>query len=126
MKNLYLCKKYMTMNPTEQDILKAMFRQMPEEALPPTFQSEMMQRIRVEAIRMAKRNKLLRLLALIAASMVIIGLAVGALIYVGIPQTGIEIPHISFPPYYLYFGFLVLVLLFADHLFRQLYYKRRP
>ena len=120
------------MNPTEQDILKSLFGQLPEEVLSPTFQSAMMQRIKKEAILIAKRNKLLRLLALMAASMVTVGLTVGALIYLGIPQILIEMPpitvefpRVTFPPYYLYFGFLVLLLLFADHLFRRLYYRRR-
>ena len=124
MKILYLCKKYLTMNPIEQDILKSLFNQVPEEVLPPTFQSEMMQKIRKEAIRIAKRNKCIQLLALIAATIVTVCLAVASLIYLGIPQTIIEIPQFSFPPYYLYFGFLVLILLVADHLFRQFYYKR--
>jgi hypothetical protein len=49
---------------------------------------------------------------------------VASLIYLGIPQIKIEIPHVSIPSYYLYFGILVLILLFADHLLRQVYYKK--
>ena len=112
------------MNPIEQDILKSLFNQVPEEVLPPTFQSEMMQKIRKEAIRIAKRNKCIQLLALIAATIVTICLAVASLIYLGITQIIIEIPQFSFPPYYLYFGFLVLILLVADHLFMQYYDKK--
>lgn len=114
------------MNQTEEDILKALFSQLPEEELPPTFQSETMQRIRQEAVRIAKRNNRLQLLALISATMITIGLAVASLIYLGIPQIRIEIPQISFPSYYLYFGILVLILLVADLLFRQHYYKNHP
>ena len=112
------------MNPTKQDVLKSMFSHVPEEVLPPTFHAEMMQRIRKEALRISKRNKLLRLLALIAASAATIGLAAASLIYLGIPHIEIEIPQISFPPYYLYFGAIVLILLVADHLFRQFYDKK--
>ena len=125
-------KKNIAMNPTEQDILKSMFSHLPEEVLPSTFQQKMMQQIRQEAIRIAKRNKFLRLLALFAASMVTIGLAVASLIYLGIPQImtekpqiTIEFPQFTFPPYYLYFGFLVLILLVADHFFRQFYDRKR-
>ena len=112
------------MNPTDHDLLKSMFSHLPEETLPSTFQSETMQRIRKEAIRVEKRHQFLRILALIAASTVTIGLAVAALIYLHIPQNMIEFPRISFPSSYLYFGSLVLILLFADHLFRQYYDKK--
>ena len=112
------------MSQKEQDILKSMFSHVSEEMLPPTFQSETMQRIRKEAIRVEKRNKRLQLLALIAATIITICLAIAALIYLHIPQSMLEIPRISFPLYYLYFGFLVLILLVVDHLFRQFYYKR--
>jgi len=114
----------MDTNQNEQDILKSIFRQMPEETLPPAFQAEMMQRIRKEAIRIAKRNQWLRFLALIAATMFTIGLAVAALIYLGIPQITAGFPRITIPPHYIYFGALVLILLFADHLFRQRYDKK--
>ena len=113
------------MNQTEQDILKSIFSQLPEEVLPPSFQPEMMQRIRQEALRISKRNNRLRILALIAATGITIGLAVAALVYLGMPPIQTEFPQISIPPYYLSFGFLVLLLLIADHLLRQLYYKRR-
>jgi hypothetical protein len=114
----------MNMNQTEQDILKLMFKQIPEEALPPTFQSDMMVRIRQEAIHISVRNKRLRMTALIAASVATIGLAIAALIYVGIPQFQIVFPSITLPSYYLYFGFLVTVLLLADYLLRQSYDRR--
>ena len=123
------------MNQTEQDILKLMFEQMPEEVLPPTFQSEMMLRIRAEAVRIVKRNNRLRILALIAASITIIGLSVAALIYLGVspttvlanmdfPSIKLDFPAIPFLSYYLYFGLLVLILLLADLWLRQAYYKR--
>ena len=113
------------MNQNEQDILTTIFNRLPDEMLPSTFRSEMMQRIRKEAIRIAKRNQRLRFLALTVASMFTIGLAVAALVYLDIPQIIAEFPRVSIPPYYIYFGLLVLVLLFADHLFRHLYYKKR-
>ena len=112
------------MNQNEQDIFQSIFDRLPVEPLPPGFQSEMMQRIRKEAVRIAKRNQRLRVLALIAATMCMIGLAVAALVYVGISPIMIEFPDISIPPYYIYFGILVLVLLFTDQLLRQLYYKK--
>jgi uncharacterized membrane protein len=84
----------------------------------------MMQRIRKEAVRIAKRDERLRVLALIAATLFMIGLAVAALVYVGIPSVMIEFPGISIPPTYIYFGLIVLFLLFSDHLLRQRYYKR--
>ena len=112
------------MNQNEQDILKSIFGRLPDDVLPPSFQAEMMQQIRKEAVRTTKRNQLLAVLALIAATLFTIGLAVAALIYMGIPSITTEFPTISIPSYYIYFGFLVLMLLVMDHLLRQRYYKR--
>jgi hypothetical protein len=105
----------------EQDVLKSIFDRMPEEKLPSSFQSVVMQRIEKEAVRISKRNGRLRLLALISASGTVVGVVVAALIYLDIPSIGIEIPPVSFPPFYPIFGLLALVLLVADHLLRRLY-----
>jgi len=112
------------MNQNEQDILKSIFIRLPDEPLPPTFQSEMMLRIKKEAVRIAKRNQRLRVLALIAATTFTIGLAVASLVYMGLPEIMIEFSVVMIPPYYIYFGLLVLVLLFTDHWLQQRYYKR--
>ncbi|MDR1335524.1 MAG: hypothetical protein LBK22_01695 [Tannerella sp.] len=107
-----------------QDVLKAMFRRMPDEPLPPDFLPEMMQRIRAEAARVRKREACRRAVALVAASLTIAGLAVAALIYPGIPSFRVDLPQIFIPPFYIYIGFLTLVLLFADGWLRQKYFKK--
>ena len=112
------------MNQNEQDLLKPIFSRLPDDMLPPAFGPEMMQRIRQEAIRIDRRNQRLRVLALMAVSIFTIGLAVATLIYLDIPRFIIQFPHVSIPPVYIYFGLLVLVLLFADYLLRHRYCKR--
>ena len=112
------------MRDDESDILKSMFSRLPADKLPSTFQSEMMQQIRIKAVRIAKRNQRLHVLALIAATLCMIGLAGAALVYIGVPSIITEFPRISIPSYYIYFGLLVLILLFTDYIFRQIYYKR--
>ena len=108
----------------KKDILKTMLDNKPEEKLPLTFNAEMMQQIRKEAIRISHRNKIMRLLALISSSIITVGLAVAVWIYLDLPPIRIEFPQVSIPSYYLYFGFLVLLLLYADLLARQIYVKR--
>ena len=110
--------------PASQDILKSIFSRLPDERLPLNFQQEMMQQIRKEAVRITKRNERLYMLALIAGALFTAGLAVAALLYVGIPQLTIGFPHVSIPSSYIYFGLLVLILLSMDLLLRQRYYKR--
>lgn len=112
------------MNQDEQDILKSIFSRLPDDTLPPGFQSEMMQQIKKEATRIAKRNQWLSALALIVATMITIGLAVAALVYMGIPPITTELPSLTIPSYYIYFGLLVLLLLFTDSILRQIYYKK--
>jgi hypothetical protein len=114
-------------NQTEgQDILKTMFGQLPEEALSPAFLPAMMQRIQAESVRMRKRNERLRIVGLAAASAAIAGLAVAILVYIDMPQIRIDFSSISFPPVYLYIGALTLILLLADSLFRQRYFRKHP
>ncbi|MDR2232720.1 MAG: hypothetical protein LBE56_06290 [Tannerella sp.] len=124
------------MKQDENDILKTMFSRMPEEKLSPAFQTDMMERIRKEALLVAKRRQILQVLLLIGASISMIGLAIATFVYLKIPQMSSEwfrtydwqiprnFPNISIPHSYLIFGFLVVILLFADYLFRQVYYKR--
>ena len=112
------------MNQNEHDILASIFSRLPDEKLPSAFQSEMMQQIRKEVVRIAKRNERLRILALIAGTLFTLGLTVAALVYLDIPQITTDLPRISIPPTYIYFGLLVLVLLIMDHLLRQRYYKK--
>ena len=110
------------MKRTEDDILKNMFCLMSEEKLSPAFQQNMMLRIQKEAIRIRKRNTIVRFCALFVASLMIISLAVVSFIYLDMPD--IEIPTVSISPFYLFVGIISLVLLFADSWFRKMYYKK--
>jgi polyferredoxin len=110
----------------QQDILKTMFQHLPEETLPPAFLPDMMRQIRKEAARIRRRNAWLRIVALAAASSAIVGLTVATFIYMDIPQVRIEWPTVSIPPFYLFIGILSLILLLADSLFRQRYYRKHP
>lgn len=114
----------MKTQPTENDILKTMFRLMPEEKLPLTFQQEMMLRIQKEAKRMQKRNSVINLCLLLLASLLIVGLCATCLIYLDIPK--IQIPTIEISPFYLFIGIAALILLLADLFFRKAYYKKHP
>jgi len=106
------------------DILKTMFRLMPEEKLSLTFQQEMMVRIRKDALRIRRRNSIFRFLALAVASLIILSLAVLSFIYLEVPE--ISIPKVSISPLYLFIGIASLVLLFGDYLFRKVYYRKHP
>ena len=113
------------MNQNEQDILKSIFSRLPDEQLPHDFQSEIMHIVRKVTVGINRRNELLRGLALIAGTLFMIGITVAAFTFMGIPQIIIDFPPVSIPPSYIYFGLLVLVLLFSDQILRQIYYKKR-
>jgi polyferredoxin len=117
----------MDTNRTEQqDILKTMFNHLPEETLSQAFLPEMMQRIRKESVRIRKRDERLRIAALVAASLTIVGLTAATFIYMGVPKIEIDFSMITIPPLYLFIGAFSLILLLADSLFRQRYYKKHP
>lgn len=58
------------------DILEKLFRQMPEEELPASFRLKIMQQIAGETVKARKRNERFGLVAVIAASLGMLGMAV--------------------------------------------------
>lgn len=105
------------------DILEGLFRQMPEEELPASFRLNVMQQIAREAIRVRKRNERLGLAAVIAASLLMLAMAVISFFYM-------EVPRISWPKidmtafsFYFYIGTLTLLLLFLDYKLRKVFHK---
>lgn len=108
----------------ENDFLKDMFRKLPEEKLPQDFRMQMMQKITAEAARIRKRNERLGLLSIIAASLVIVGLAVAALLYLKLPEIEISLTSLASVPFYFYIGALVLLLLTGDYIMRRQYRKK--
>lgn len=110
----------------DKDLLANLFKQLPEEPLPTDFRANMMQQIMAEAERVKKRNERLSLLAIILASLVILGLGVVAFIYLGIPKVSISlsVSTLTTIPFYLYIGGIVLLLLWADYSFRRKYKEK--
>jgi hypothetical protein len=110
----------------EDDWLKPLFGLLPEEELPASFREEMMKRIQAETAWIRKRNELTGLLMVILASLAMMGLAAGALLYTNIPHPGWRIPELVTLPFYSYIGALTLLLLGIDHLLRRTYRKKHP
>ncbi len=111
----------------QQDPLKRLFTQLPKERLSETFRSDMMQQIMAEAIRIKKRNERLAMVAVIAASVIMLALGVLAVIYLGLPKLVIDwpkIPSLTSAPLALYVGALSLLLLFADYQLRKTYKRK--
>lgn len=109
----------------KNDLLKELFSRMPEEELPVSFRDNMMQQIMAEAERVRKRNERWGWIAVIAASLLMIGIAIASFLYMGIPRISIQLPDMSTLPFYSYIGMLTLILLGADYKFRQLFKKRQ-
>jgi hypothetical protein len=110
----------------ENDWLKPLFGRLPDEDLPASFREDLMKRILREAARRKKRNEVAGLFTVILTSLGMMALAAGALLYTGLPRMEWRMPELVTLPFYSYIGFLILVLLGADYLFRQAYRKRHP
>lgn len=113
----------------QTDPLNQLFRKLPEEQLPDSFRSHMMEQIIKESIKAKKRNERMSLLAAILASLVMIALGVISFIYMEIPKISIAFSkpdYSSFSSFslYIYIGILALLLLFADYKMRQAYKKK--
>ena len=116
-------------NKKNTDILESLFKQMPEEELPVSFRPNVMQLIALETVRIKKRNERLGLIAVIVASLGIVGMAIASIFYymelseITWPQ--ITWPKIDFPTFsfYFYIGILTLILLFLDYKLRKVFHK---
>ncbi len=109
----------------KNDILKDLFSRMPEEELPGSFRANVMQQILAEAERIHKRNERWGWIAVISASLLMVGLAVGAFFYMDMPKISVSLPHLSSLPFYVYIGILTFILLGADYKFRQIFKKKQ-
>ena len=63
----------------KNDILKDLFSRMPEEELPASFRANAIRQIMAEAERIRKRNERWGWIAVIAASLLMVGIAIGIL-----------------------------------------------
>ena len=109
----------------KNDILKDLFSRMPEEELPASFRTNVMKQIMAEAERIRKRNERWGWIAVIAASLLMVGIAIASFLYMNIPPISVQIPNMSTLPFYAYIGMLALILLGADYKFRQLFKRRQ-
>ena len=116
----------MNTNQTESDLLRALFRRLPEEKLSSAFQQEMMIRIQKEAIRARRKNRILLIVAYTFALALFAGLIVATYIYLEIPKIEIEIPRISVSSFYIFLGIISIILLLIDYVFRRSFYKKHP
>ena len=107
----------------KNDILKDLFSRMPEEELPASFRTNVMKQIMAEGRR--KLGERWGWIAVIAASLLMIGIAIASFLYMGIPKISVQIPDMSTFPFYAYIGILALILLGADYKFRQIYKRRQ-
>ena len=109
----------------KNDILKDLFSRMPEEELPASFRANAIRQIMAEAERIRKRNERWGWIAVIAASLLMIGVAIASFLYMGIPKISVPIPDLDALPFYVYIGMLTLILLGADYKLRQIFKRRQ-
>ena len=109
----------------KNDILKDLFSRMPEEELPASFRANAMRQTMAEAERIRKRNERWGWIAVIAASLLMVGIAIVSFLYMNISPISVQIPNMSTLPFYAYIGILALILLGADYKFRQLFKRRQ-
>lgn len=113
----------MDKNQPHTDLLENLFKQMPDDELPRAFRFNVMQQVMAESIRIKKRNERFGLLAVILASLSMVALAVLAILYMDLPKLVLPALNPSAFPFYVYIGALTLLLLFADHKLRKVFFK---
>ncbi|MDR2389026.1 MAG: hypothetical protein LBD89_04480 [Tannerellaceae bacterium] len=110
----------------ETDWLKPLFRRLPAEELPASFREALMGKILRETAKRKKTNERFELLAVLLASLGMMGLAIGAILWAGPPRMVWRTPEWVSLPFYSYIGVLLLLLLGGDHWLRRAYRKRHP
>lgn len=107
------------------DLLEDLFDRMQDETLPASFRINVMQKVMKETVRIKRRNERFGLIAVMVASLLMIGLAGASFLYLGIPQPDIPMPDMSQLPFYTYIGILTLILLGADYKIRQIFKRKQ-
>ena len=74
----------------KNDILKDLFSRMPEEELPASFRANAMRQIMAEAERIRKRNERWGWIAVIAASLLMVGIAIASFLYMNISPISVQ------------------------------------
>ena len=82
----------------KNDILKDLFSRMPEEELPASFRANAMRQIMAEAERIRKRNERWGWIAVIAASLLMVGIAIASFLYMNISPISVQIPKYEHTP----------------------------
>ncbi|GHV51660.1 hypothetical protein FACS1894181_13840 [Bacteroidia bacterium] len=118
----------MNTNVKETDWLRRLFGSLPEEELPQSFRENMMKRIMAEAEKRKKRSERIGWLSVAAASMGLIALSVGSILFARGSGATIEFKLPEFNTtsmlFYLYIGALALLLLCLDHFLGRIYKKK--
>lgn len=104
---------------------ESLFSQLPEEQLPIDFHAKLMREVMRQAAVKRKRNERLSWLALGLASIALIALAVGSLLYLDFSWPHLELFIGESYPFYGSIGVLALLLLLADYKLRQLYFSHK-
>ena len=109
----------------DKDLLKELFFQLPREKYSDQLRSKIMHQVMLEAERMHKRNERLNRLICVLSLVLMAVFAFGVFYYIN-ESFDFTIPDISFPDlslfsFYIYIGFLALILLGIDHKFREIY-----
>ncbi len=114
----------MSNNNKQDDLLKQLFQQLPDEQLPDSFRMRLMQQVIAEEERRQKRIERYELAAIIIASLFMIAFAILTFIYMGTFTW--EWPKFDFSGlgFYFYIGGIASFLLFADYKLRKLFLKK--
>lgn len=128
------------MNTSGKEWLDTLFGQLPAESLPDTFRSDLMEKIRTEAVRMQKRKERYAWFGVIAASAAVL-LVAGVTLYLygamqGTAGTAVampeipDMPPIGFPnllvhPVLLFIGGATCLLLAFDYGLRKIFGPHR-
>lgn len=118
------------MNTSGKEWLDTLFGQLPAEPLPDTFRSDLMEKIRTEAVRMQKRKERYAWFGVIAASAAVLLVAGVTLYLYGAMQEIPDMPPIGFPnllvhPVLLFIGGATCLLLAFDYGLRKIFGPHR-
>ena len=92
----------------KNDILKDLFSRMPEEELPASFRANAIRQIMAEAERIRKRNERWGWIAVIAASLLMVGIAIASFLYMNISPISVRIALFKSIPVEIFNGLNVL------------------
>lgn len=109
----------------DNDKFKDLFGKLPDEQLPKDFRFAVMKKVHLASLEKQRKTEVWSWILVSFTALIMLGLGIFAIWYVGLPDLTIRKPDLSSLGFYCFIGICALILLGLDYILRRHYYRNR-